>query len=260
MDETTLYTGAYTVLGLIIGSFVNVLIHRLPEKKDFVFTPSACPHCDGRIRWYDNIPLVSYVLLRGRCRKCSGKISLRYPLVELITAVLFFATALRFGISAELLFYHLPWIVIAVSVIFIDLKHRIIPDILSLGGIALGLIVSSFVQDIGLTTSVIGACSGFGFFAFFSYGYYFLTGRIGLGGGDVKFLGTVGAFLGFSGVFATVLLSSVVGSVVGIGYGVLAGKRGLLRVSLPYGPFLVAGAMIYYYFRNHEWLQYMIPT
>lgn len=220
----------YTVaLGLIVGSFVNVLVVRLPEGKSIAWPGSQCPGCRAKIQWHDNIPVLSYLLLRGRCRSCQAPISVRYPVIELLTALVFLTAELRFGWSLALLVRDFPLLALLVAVTFIDLEHRIIPDVLSLGGLAWALITSVLLgsaSPIEWKQALLGGGVGFGAFYGLAWIYWRLTGRSGLGGGDVKLLAFLGAFLGIGGVFVSIMVSSVVGSVVGVGYALWLKKTG----------------------------------
>jgi leader peptidase (prepilin peptidase)/N-methyltransferase len=267
------------LLGLLIGSFLNVVVCRLPHGQSLIRPRSRCPSCDTMIAGYDNIPLVSWLVLRGKCRQCRASISVRYPVIELMTALLFWAAALKFGVTADLFFRELPFFSILVAVTFIDLEHRIIPDELSLGGLVLGL-VSTFIfhANISGLMSIAGAALGFSLFFSLSWIYLRVSGRTGLGGGDVKLLAMIGAFLGPAGVFATILISSVSGSVVGVTWALLARRKGihltngseggdngneppdLLSAAIPYGPFLVIGAIYYHLLGDILWFQFTIPT
>lgn len=248
------------LFGLVIGSFVNVLVARLPHKQSVVKPRSRCPSCGAGIAWYDNIPVVSYLLLRGRCRSCEAKISIRYPTIELLTALLFLAANVRFGWSATLLVRDWPFLAILVAVTFIDLEHRIIPDVLSLSGLVLGLATSWLDPALGVGLSFAGAGIGFALFYLLAWGYYKVTGRSGLGGGDIKLLAMMGAFVGPQGVFVTILFSSVFGSLVGIGWALATRKKEMMTFAIPYGPFLVLGGMYYYLLGEILWLPSMIPT
>ena len=204
------------VLGLLVGSFLNVVIHRLPRGESVVRPRSRCPHCGYSLPWYLNIPVLSYLAIRGRCLKCKASISIRYPVVELLTALLFLAAKIRFGFSGLLFIKDFPFIGILIAVTFIDLQHRIIPDGLSLGGLVLGLGVSFFDPDIGWFGALVGAVFGFGFFYGIAWFYVWRTGKMGLGGGDIKLLAMLGAYIGIKGVITTIFISSILGSVCGI--------------------------------------------
>ena len=247
------------VLGLIIGSFLNVVIVRLPKKQSIVFPSSHCPKCKKEIRWYDNLPVISYLILEGKCRFCKKEISVRYPVIEILTATVFLAAVLRFGWSWSMAVRDLPFLAILIAVTFIDLEHRIIPDGLSLGGLGLGLATCWLSQDIAWLEAFIGAGLGFGLFYALAWAYQRWTGRSGLGGGDIKFLAMVGAFLGPGGVFATIFISSVVGTVIGLGWALLTNKKDMMKLSIPYGPFLVIGALYYYLLGDILWFRFMTP-
>ncbi len=249
------------ILGLIVGSFLNVVVVRLPLGKSIVAPRSSCPSCHQVIRWYDNIPVLSYLLLRGQCRQCRAAISSRYPMIECLTALLFVAVELKVGVSSALVLRHWPLVSILLAVTFIDLEHRIIPDSLSLGGTVLGFLTSFLSLEIGWRSSLVGFLVGFGFFYLMALVYLQLRGRSGMGGGDIKLLGMIGTFIGWQGVFVTILLSSVLGSVVGLLWARWTSQKDLMKFAIPYGPFLVLGALCYYLFLSDQlWFQFMIPT
>ncbi len=255
--------GSYFVLafGLLTGSFLNVVIYRVPLGLSIISPRSACPVCKTPIRFYENIPVLSYLFLRGRCSHCQSPISIRYPIVELTTAILFLAAALKFGLTWHLLIHDLPFISLLVAICFIDLDHRIIPDKLSLTGVGIGLLSALFIPGVHFLDALIGG--GVGFLAFYlpALVYEKWTGRMGLGGGDIKLLAMLGTFVGVSGVFLTVLVSSVLGSLIGLLVGWVQRKREgahegtvpLLKVSIPYGPFLVIGGLYAYLLADVLW-------
>lgn len=252
-------------LGLIIGSFLNVVVARLPEDKSVVRPGSRCPKCGKSIAWYDNVPVLSWLLLRGKCRSCAAPISPRYPLVELLTALVFVAVFHRQGWGVHLLVRGWPLVAILIAVTFIDLDHRIIPDELSLGGLALGLATCWLDPDRTWLECVGGAALGYGLFFGIAWIYLQTTGRSGLGGGDIKLLAMLGAFMGPVGVFTTIMVSSLGGSLVGIAWGLYLRSRGrrkrrMMKLAIPYGPFLVIGALYYYLFDGGLWLRFMTPT
>lgn len=242
--------GFVITFGLLIGSFMNVVVARLPHDQSVVRPRSRCPGCGNAIAWYDNIPVLSYLWLRGRCRGCRKSISLRYPVIELLTAMLFMSVFARFGLTLLLPVRDWPFVAMLVAITFIDLEHRIIPDELSLGGLVLGLLTAYWVPGLGLMASVLGAIVGYGFFWLLSWGYFKAKGRMGLGGGDVKLLAMLGAFLGPMAVFHIILISSLLGSVIGLSYAGILKSRGqsdsLMGVAIPFGPFLVLAALYVY--------------
>lgn len=272
------------VFGLLIGSFLNVVIARLPHGKSLVHPGSACPHCSVPIRWFDNIPVVSWLLLRGKCRSCRAPISVRYPMVELITAFLFVACWMRFGWGMALWLRDWPLVAALVAVSFIDLDLRIIPDEISLGGLIWGLLTAFLDPRLDWSGAITGAFAGFGIFYGFAWLYWFITRRSGLGGGDIKLLAMLGAFVGVQGVLITILVSSVLGSVFGItsalwerraarfrvpetqdSSAVDSGRPwgdesqdSVLKTAIPYGPFLVLGAIFHHLLGDAPWFPFTI--
>lgn len=236
------------VLGAVVGSFLNVVILRLPaEGESIVFPPSRCPFCRTPIRWHDNIPLLSFLFLRGRCRDCARPISIQYPLVELCMALLSLALYTRFALSFEFFFYFL-FLAALVAIIFIDLRHQIIPDLISLPGIVIGFAGSFLASPVTWQQSGIGILAGGGILYGIAMAYYLLTGREGMGGGDIKLLAMIGAFLGWQSLLFVVFASSLTGSVVGI-FAMLRQRKGG-KTRLPYGPFLALAAMLFLFFRQ----------
>jgi leader peptidase (prepilin peptidase)/N-methyltransferase len=228
------------VFGTFIGSFLNVCICRLPRGESIVTPRSHCPHCQKMIGWYDNIPILSYVVLRGKCRGCKAPISLQYPLVEAVTGLFSLLLMLRFGPSLDYLFYF-AFVAALIVITVIDLYHQIIPDVISLPGIGVGLLGSLLLPDLVFLNSLIGMFLGGGSLFLVATGYQWLFKREGMGGGDVKLLAMIGAFLGWRAVILTILLSSLIGSVTGILIILLKGKD--FKYAIPYGPFLSLGAV-----------------
>jgi leader peptidase (prepilin peptidase) / N-methyltransferase len=234
-------------LGLCIGSFLNVCIHRLPESRSIVRPGSTCPKCDTAIRFYDNIPLLSYLWLRGRCRACAAPISLRYPLVELLSGLMALAVVMKFGPTLQGLVLYL-FICALLAVAFIDLDHRIIPDVITLPGIILFFIASFALPNISVQDALWGILAGGGTLLAVAWGYNLLTGKEGMGGGDIKLLAMIGAVVGWKGVFFTIFMSSAVGTVAGVLLMVRARSCG--KLIIPYGPFLSIAAVTYIFFGN----------
>jgi leader peptidase (prepilin peptidase) / N-methyltransferase len=228
------------LLGLAIGSFLNVCIHRIPLGQSLTTPPSRCPGCEYRLRWFDNIPVVSYILLRGRCRTCRTPISIRYPLVELTTMVLFAVHGEVFGWSA-LLVPRLLFACAMVVLFAIDLEHQLLPNVITLPGIAIGLVASAVLPP-GIVDAIIGVLVGGGVLWLIGEAYFRYSGQEGMGGGDVKMLAMIGAFLGWKLVLVTLVLSSVAGSLIGVL--VIVVKRGGMKYALPYGTFLALGALV----------------
>lgn len=229
------------LLGLFIGSFLNVCIYRLPRAESIVWPGSHCPACGAAVKPWDNIPVLSYVILRGRCRQCAAPISPRYPLVEILSALLALGLLYRFGLSAAFLIYYLFACALLV-ITFIDLDYQIIPDSISLGGIMVGLVLVMWLP-ISYRDALIGLVIGAGSLIAIIYGYFLLTKRQGMGGGDVKLLGMIGVFIGWQGVLFTIFVSSVIGTVVGVAWILIQGKN--MKAAIPFGPFLSLGAIIY---------------
>jgi leader peptidase (prepilin peptidase)/N-methyltransferase len=233
------------IFGACIGSFLNVCIYRIPEGKSIVHPPSACPRCGYQIRFYDNIPIVSYLLLRGRCRRCRVRIPLRYPMVELITGLGALATFVKFGPTPSAGVYFL-FIALLLVITFIDIDHQIIPDVLSLTGIPLFFLLGFLVPSVTWKDALLGILAGGGILYAVAFGYQLLTGRAGMGGGDIKLLAMIGALLGWQGILFTIFFSSLSGTVVGLLLTLPAG--GSMKSRLPFGPFLAAGAIAYVFF------------
>ncbi len=233
------------VLGLVIGSFLNVCIYRMPLGKSVVWPRSFCPFCENTIRWYDNIPLLSFILLRGKCRYCSRAISLRYFIVELITALTGLILLSRYSIAPHFFIYWLFSCALIV-VTFIDIEHQEIPDIISLPGIILGLAVFT-VFRMGRAGTYAGSALDSLAGVLAGGGSMFLLGMFGelifrkeaLGGGDVKLMGMIGAFIGWKFVLLTFFLAPILGSAVGIFL-----KIKFRKEVIPYGPYLSLGALI----------------
>ena len=240
IDLEPLQLTILVILGLTVGSFLNVCIHRIPRRQSLVYPGSRCPHCGYALRWYDNVPVLGYVSLLGRCRQCHARISLRYPLVELVTMALFVVHGMAFGWSA-LLVPRLLFACMLVVLFAIDLEHQLLPNVITLPGIVIGLIASAVLPP-GFTDAIIGAIVGGGVLWLIGEAYYRYSGHEGLGGGDVKMLAMIGAFLGWKLVLVTLVLSSFAGSIVGLG--VIVMKRGGMKYALPYGTFLALGALI----------------
>jgi len=229
------------VCGAMIGSFLNVCISRLPKGESIVFPGSHCPKCGKPIRFYDNIPVISFILLRGRCRSCRTPISFQYPLVEAVTALASLTLFARFGASLSYLVYF-SFVASLIVVTVIDLYHQIIPDVISLPGIAVGLLSAAVNPFLSFFDSFLGALLGGGTLFVIAGLYQWLFKREGMGGGDVKLLAMIGAFLGWKAVVLTILLGSFAGSVIGVGIILLKGRD--FKYAIPFGPFLSLGALL----------------
>jgi len=246
MESALLVVAA--VFGAVVGSFLNVVILRLPkEGASIVFPASHCPRCQQPLSWFENIPLLSFLVLRGRCRTCKGSISWQYPLVEAAMAALSALVYQRFGLSFEL-FYYFAFCAALLVIIFIDIHHQIIPDRISLPGIVLGFVGSFGNHTVTWQQSALGVLLGGGLLYAVAFGYYALTKREGMGGGDIKLLAMIGAFLGWQSLLYVVFASSLTGSLVGVAAMVKQGKGGQTRI--PFGPFLALAALSYLFLQQ----------
>lgn len=229
-----------TLVGLAVGSFLNVCIYRIPRKQSLLRPRSRCPSCGRPLPWADNVPIVSWFVLRGRCRACRAHISVMYPLVEASTAAAFVFVYLLWGptpLGAMRLLLACALIVLFV----IDLQHRILPNVITLPGIAVGFASSLFLPP-GWVDSLLGILLGGGVLLAIAESYYRVRGVEGLGMGDVKLLAMIGAFLGWKLVVLTLVVASFAGSVVGVG--LIASGRGDMKLALPFGTFLAVGAAV----------------
>ena len=234
------YGGVFS-LGLILGSFLTVCIYRIPRELSIVSPRSACLHCNQTIPWYDNIPVLSFLLLQGRCRQCRASILPRYPIIELSNALGYTAILWRFGWELESVVYAVFFSALLV-VTWIDWDHQIIPDVISLPGIVLGVLAASTVLPTGFLNSIVGILVGGGVLLFMAWISPFLFGKEGLGGGDIKLLAMVGAFLGWQAALSTLMFASILGSILGI---ILLSCKIVKRGQyIPFGPYLALGAMI----------------
>lgn len=233
------------LIGVIVGSFLNVCIYRLPRHEWVIWPGSHCPSCGNPIAWYDNIPLISYLLLLGRCRTCGAPISLRYPIVEAANAVGYLAILWHFGLNEMSVLYAALYsglIVVAGT----DLSHKIIPNVITYPGIVVGLLGAVTVLPVGIVNSLLGIAVGGGLLWGLAWASPYLFGKEGMGGGDIKLLAMIGAFLGWKPALLTIMIGSLIGSVAGI---TLMAARIIKRDEyIPFGPFLVAGAVLSMFF------------
>lgn len=236
---------AYSILvaaafGAVIGSFLNVCIYRIPKGRSIVWPGSACGSCGHMLAWFENIPVLSYVFLRGRCRACGAPISLRYPFVELLTAVMFAGAWWLYGPSA-LLASRLIFGSALIVLFAIDLEYHLLPNVITIPGIVVGF-AFSVITPPGWVASLIGIVVGGGVLWAIAEGYYRLRHEEGLGMGDVKMLAMIGAFVGWKLTLVTLMLASFAGSIVGVL--LIASRRGGLKYALPFGTFLALGAAL----------------
>jgi leader peptidase (prepilin peptidase) / N-methyltransferase len=242
------------IVGLFVGSFLNVCILRIPEEKSVVKPRSHCPKCGKTLRWYMNIPVASYLYLRGRCAYCRAKISKRYPLIEILTGILFAVVIYIYPDEWQLWPAFLYFMCALIVSTFTDLDHWIIPDLVTLPGIVVGLVSAALAPQLIFWPHLIGAIFGGGIFMVVNFVYLKIAHKDGIGGGDVKFLAMVGAILGFTGALGTLILSSLVGSILGIAL-ILMRKVGG-KSALPFGPFLALGALCTFLFGDLLWKWY----
>ena len=228
----------FAAFGAIVGSFLNVVIYRLPLGKSVVWPASACPHCSRELSWYENIPVLSWLALRGRCRTCRGPIGVRYPLVEALTGVVFALAFWHYGFGA-LLFSRLIFACALIVLFAIDLEHQLLPNVITLPGIVIGLAFSFFTEP-GWLASLIGIAVGGGILWGMAEAYYRVRHEEGLGMGDVKMLAMVGAFLGWQLTLLTLMLASFSGTFIGLFF--IVTRRGGMKYALPFGTFLALGA------------------
>lgn len=262
-ESRGLWAAVCGVLGLLVGSFLNVVIHRLPlmmqrswrqECRQLLDQPDAdepaltlatpasrCPHCQRPIRWVENIPVISYLVLRGRCRGCQQRISLRYPVIELLAAVAAAAVAWTFGFTVfGVAAVFLTWALIAAS--GIDLDHQLLPDSIVLPLLWLGLVISAIGGPVPPATAIIGAAAGYLSLWLVFHGFRLATGKEGMGYGDFKLMAVFGAWLGWSMLPLVILLSSLVGAVTGIA--LMAAGRLERGKPMPFGPFIAAAGWV----------------
>ena len=242
------------LLGALIGSFLNVCIYRLPRQESIAWPGSHCPKCVHPIAWYDNIPILSYFMLAGRCRHCTGPIPFRYPLVEVLNAA---------GYVALLWFFGASWITVAYGLFYsallvvagTDLSHKIIPNAVTFPGIIVGFVCASTVLPLGFVNSLLGALVGGGILWLLAWASPYLFGKEGMGGGDIKLLAMIGAFLGWKPALMTIMIGSLLGSLVGVA---LIAAQAIKREDyIPFGPFLVGGALVALFFGRSllDWYQ-----
>ena len=244
--NVNIFMAIYSLLfGLALGSFLNVCIYRIPLKKSIVRPASGCPNCGHKIKFYDNIPLISYLLLRGKCRYCGQGISWQYPTVETMTGLLSLALFTRYGLSYQYGLF-LIFISLLLTISFIDLHYQIIPDILSLPGIVVGFAGTLIFTQMQWLESLLGILIGYVSFFLVAIGFEYLTGKEGMGLGDAKLLAMIGAWMGWKSLLPVVMISSLSGALIGTA-GLLLARKGL-KVRIPFGPFLSMGAMCYFFF------------
>ncbi|HZP47275.1 MAG TPA: prepilin peptidase [Vicinamibacterales bacterium] len=240
MAPETFVVAFVTVLGAMVGSFLNVCIHRLPRKQSIVWPPSACPSCGRRLAWFENVPIVGYLALGGRCRTCRAPIGPRYAIVEALTAAMFGVAAWYFG-PTPLLASRLVLGSALIVLFAIDLEHQLLPNAITLPFIIVGFVFSFFVEP-GWRSSLIGILVGGGSLLTMFYLWLWLRKQEALGMGDPKMLAMIGAFVGWKLTILTLVLASFSGSIVGVA--LIATRRARMQTLIPFGCFLAVGAAI----------------
>ena len=240
MTPETFFLVVAGLFGLLVGSFLNVCIFRLPRGTSIVWPASACGSCKRELRWFENIPIVSWALLGAKCARCKAPISLQYPLVEATTAVLFVLVAATTPPGPQLA-AHLLFVSALIVLFGIDLEHQILPNSITLPGTVIGVLFS-LAGPPGWQASLLGVLLGGGVLYAIAWGYYAVRREEGLGMGDVKMLGMIGAFLGWQAVLLTLVLASLSGAVIGVA--MIVFQRGSMKYALPFGTFLAIGAVV----------------
>ena len=250
----------FFILGALLGSLANVLIVRLPQGESFLISRSRCLKCKSVIRWYDNIPIFSWFILKGRCRQCGSSFSFRYPLVECLMAAIFLLIYLKFQNSWLQLEYSVFCFALVVGS-FIDFDHMILPDEITLSGILLGLLGAWINPERDFLSAFMGVILGGGFLWLIACIYYLLRKEEGIGGGDIKLLAWIGAVLGWLAIPLVILVASLVGSFVGILVS-LRSSQGM-KTAIPFGPYLALGAVCYIFLKDffgHWYWRFLIPS
>jgi len=250
------------VFGSVVGSFLNVCIYRIPRGLSIIIPSSRCPSCNIPIKPWDNIPILSYIFLGGRCRACKTRISFRYPLVESLNAVSYVLVTWRFGFEWSTLFYFIFCSALIVAT-FIDIDFQIIPDRITLPGIPVGIISGGFLlldpfmrtSPLGIKSSLIGAFAGFAFYYLVAVTGYHIFKKEAMGGGDIKLMTVIGGFLGWKGVILTTFIGSLSGAVIGVLLMLFKGKEWGSRI--PFGPYLALGAYLTLFYGQEIFYWYL---
>jgi leader peptidase (prepilin peptidase)/N-methyltransferase len=242
-------------IGAVVGSFLNVVIHRVPRRMSIVKPRSGCPACGAPIAWYDNIPLVSWLVLRAKCRSCGARISVRYPLVEAAAGAIAALTLYRYGLTVagfEVLIF--AWVSLALALI--DLEHQILPDVMTYPAILFGLVCSWLGGLTSLTNALVGAAVGAAIPTLVIVVYRLWRGIDGMGWGDVKYLAAIGAVVGLRDCLWVLMVAAVLGAVVGLV--LIAIGRGSGKTALPFGTFLAMAVLLWFYLPS-SWFSWAIP-
>jgi leader peptidase (prepilin peptidase)/N-methyltransferase len=250
-DPLVLVSGC--VFGLLLGSFMNVLIYRLPRNRSVIIGRSQCPHCNKLIRWFENVPLLSYIMLRGRCRGCHWRISPRYPIVEALSGLIAALVLYRYGLTLQAVWIY-GFVSTMMVITFIDWSHRIIPDELSIGGTVFGWVGALLCLDITLVESLIGSAVGGGTILAVALLYKAIRKVDGMGGGDVKLMAMIGAFLGWQMIFPVLFIASFFGSLYGLA---LMRRGGTGKTAVAFGSFLAPAATLVFAVGRQLWYLYV---
>ncbi len=243
------------IYGALLGSFANVVIYRLPLGENIAWPGSRCMKCRTPVKWYNNVPIFAWFWLRGKCAFCRAPFSIRYPLVELLMATLFAAAGAALGPSYFLI-EALIFIFMLITVSFIDLDHMILPDKFTLSGIVIGLLGAALNPEREFLPALYGVLAGGGFLWAVAYLYYAFRGREGMGGGDIKLLAWIGAVLGWQAIPITILISSIIGSLVGIVLAIRT-KDGM-TLAIPFGPYLAGAALVFLLCDGSSWARWYL--
>ena len=245
------------LFGACIGSFLNVCIYRIPENRSIVFPGSSCPKCKTAIPFYLNIPILSYLVLRGKCRFCNHEISARYPIIEALTGIFAILLFLNFGLN-PVFFYWFVFIAVLITISFIDFDHQIIPDIISLPGIIIFASSFFFLPEMTIKDTIFGILTGGGSLYAVAFLYYLIKKQEGMGGGDIKLLAMIGAATGIKGVIFTIFTGSLLGTIFGVLLMIYTRIKDT-KLKIPFGPFLSAGVILYIFY-GEELIQWYLSS
>ena len=255
MGSFIFYAIIVFLFGICIGSFLNVCIYRIPENKSIVTPGSFCPNCQTPIPFFCNIPIISYILLWGRCKFCKKSISIRYPLIECLTGIFAVLLLMKFGLTIEM-GYWFVFISPLITISFIDFDHQIIPDVISLPGIIIFASSFYFIPQMTIKNAIFGILIGGGSLTTVALIYYFIRRQEGMGVGDIKLLAMIGAAIGVKGVFFTIFAGSLVGTIVGI-MEILLSQNSDMKLKIPFGPYLSLGTVCYIFFGEEIIIWYL---
>jgi len=254
-DHTSYFAVFIFIIGACIGSFLNVCIYRIPENNSIITPGSFCPACKKGIPFYCNIPVLSYLFLKGRCKFCHEPISIRYPLIEILAGMFAVVLFYKFGIG-QVMIYWFIFISVLITISFIDIDHQIIPDVISLPGILVFASSFYFLPEMTLKNTLLGIVAGGGSLYAVAFLYYLLKKQEGMGGGDIKLLAMIGAAIGIKGVFFTIFAGSLLGTFFGLLIMIYT-KIADSKLKIPFGPFLSMGAILYIFFGEQLILWYL---